>query len=217
MSRAEDNKPRRIKKECSMEQQRETRSARFLERTGHSWGWPLAFGLITLIVGILALTYPGVTLGVVAIVFGLQLLLVGLFRLVLAFTGGEHHRALGALSGLLAIVAGIICLRHVAQTVVILTLVIGIYWVAYGILLTITGISQPSLAGGGWAVFTGVLAFIAGVFLLTFPISSALGIAIVLGVWLIVLGILSILAAFALRAGDHDVTPGDAKTDRTLG
>lgn len=31
-------------------------------RAGISWGWPMAFGLIAVVVGVLALVYPGITL-----------------------------------------------------------------------------------------------------------------------------------------------------------
>jgi uncharacterized membrane protein HdeD (DUF308 family) len=58
-------------------------------RVGRHWGWVLAFGIITLVIGIVALVWPGRTLLVVAVLFGIQLIVMGIFRFVAAFASED--------------------------------------------------------------------------------------------------------------------------------
>jgi uncharacterized membrane protein HdeD (DUF308 family) len=51
----------------------------------------------------------------------------------------------------------------------------------------------------GWSILMGVLSIIAGLIVLAFPGLTLLGLAVILGIWLLVFGILEIMAAFRLR------------------
>ncbi|GAA4986433.1 hypothetical protein GCM10025734_10550 [Kitasatospora paranensis] len=57
-----------------------------LAAVGRSWRWPLAFGILTVLAGIVMLSWPEETVRVVAIIIGLQLLVAGVVRFVTAFT-----------------------------------------------------------------------------------------------------------------------------------
>jgi uncharacterized membrane protein HdeD (DUF308 family) len=59
--------------------------ADMLAQLGRHWGWVLSFGIITLLAGILVLAWPGATLLVIAVLFGVQLIVAGIFRFVAAF------------------------------------------------------------------------------------------------------------------------------------
>lgn len=63
----------------------ESRPAEAIGRIGKHWGWMLAFGILTIAAGICALVWPGITLLAAAIVFGVQLIVAGIYRLVAAF------------------------------------------------------------------------------------------------------------------------------------
>jgi len=41
------------------------------------WGWAMGFGLIAVVIGVLAIAWPGATVRVIAIIFGIRLLFVG--------------------------------------------------------------------------------------------------------------------------------------------
>src|SRR6266705_5096554 len=69
--------------------------AGMVARVGRHWGWVLAFGIITLLIGIAALAWPGRTLVVIAVLFGSQLVVMGICRFAGAFasddlTGGRR-------------------------------------------------------------------------------------------------------------------------------
>ena len=92
-----------------MQQEMTADPADALVAIGRSWGWVLAFGIITLLVGILTVAWPGRTVLVVAVLFGIQLFVAGIFRLVMAFTDeGEGHRVAYALIGIFSILVGIL-------------------------------------------------------------------------------------------------------------
>jgi hypothetical protein len=52
---------------------------------GHARWWGLGFGVLSVIAGVIALAWPDATVVVVATVFGVQLFVLGIFRVVAAF------------------------------------------------------------------------------------------------------------------------------------
>ena len=171
-----------------------------LVSVGRSWGWILFFGIVTLIAGILTVSWPGRTVLVVAVLFGVQLFVSGIFRLVIAFTDeGASHRVAYSLIGIFSILVGILCLRHLFQTVAVLALMLGIFWVIVGILDFLTGVFVKDLPQRGWTIFMGALGFVAGLVVLFQPAISLATLAWVLGIWLIVYGAVEIVVSFAAR------------------
>ena len=54
-------------------------------RIGRAWAWVLAFGIITILVGLAAIFWPGATLVAIAIVFAIQLIVGAVFRFAAVF------------------------------------------------------------------------------------------------------------------------------------
>jgi uncharacterized membrane protein HdeD (DUF308 family) len=52
---------------------------------GRHWAWGLAFGVITGAAGICALVWPGITLLAAAVIFGVQLVIGGVYRMISAW------------------------------------------------------------------------------------------------------------------------------------
>jgi uncharacterized membrane protein HdeD (DUF308 family) len=166
---------------------------------GRSWWMVLAWGIVTLVAGVGTVVWPGRTIVVVAILIGIQFFVSGILRLVSAFAfEDEGHRAWDVLVGLASVVVGILCLRDVFQTIAALTLIIGIMWVIQGISEFFAGVAGLTMHRG-LTILMGILGFVAGVVVLTYPITSVLTLAWVLGVWLTAYGIMLIAAAFAVR------------------
>jgi len=183
-----------------MEMQQPDDARDVLGRIGESWGWVLAFSVATLILGVLVMAWPSATVKLVALLFGLQLFVGGLFSLVRAFTrGGEGSRVLLAVLGVLGILVGIFVLRHLFQTVVILVILLGVYWVLHGIIEFFVAIDQRGAPARGLNAAMGILSFIAGVIVLSWPSPTLLVLVWVLGVWLVVYGLVGIAGAFMVR------------------
>lgn len=171
-----------------------------LARLGESWGWVLTFAILTLILGILVIAWPHATVKLVALLFGLQLFVGGVFALVRTFTrAGEGSRALSALLGILGILIGIFVLRHLFETVVILVALLGAYWVLAGIIELVVALDHKGAPGRGVSLAMGALGFVAGVVLLSWPAPTLLVLVWVLGIWLIVYGLIGIAGAFIVR------------------
>jgi uncharacterized membrane protein HdeD (DUF308 family) len=173
-----------------------------LGRLGRHWGWLLFFGILMVAAGLCAVVWPGPTVLVLAVLFGIQLIVSGIFSFINAFAADESGgmRVWYVILGLLGIVVGLYAVRHIIVSVVALALLIGIYWVAYGIAQLYTAIAHRELPNRGWMGFIGALSVIAGIIVIAWPGPSLVTLAIVLGVWLIIYGIMEIVLAFRVRS-----------------
>jgi uncharacterized membrane protein HdeD (DUF308 family) len=178
-------------------------AADVIARVGRNWGWVLAFGIITLLAGVAVLAWPGRTLQVVAVLFGIQLIVTGIFRFVGAFasddlTGGT--RVLLAVLGIFSLIIGLYAVRHILVTLLALALLLGIFWIVSGAVELFTALSHRGMRGRGWTGLMGVLSIFAGVVVLAYPGISLLVLAVVLSVWLVVFGVMEIALAFRIRS-----------------
>jgi uncharacterized membrane protein HdeD (DUF308 family) len=191
-----------------MEQRTLSDPGDMLAELGRSWWVVLVWGLVTLVAGIGTIVWPGRTILVIAVLVGIQFFVSGVVRLIGAFAlEGEGHRAWDVIVGLGSVVVGILCLKDVFQTIAALTLIIGIMWVVQGVAEFFVGVAGLT-RHRGLTILMGILGFVAGVVVLTYPITSVLALAWVLGVWLTAYGIMQIAAAFAVRRLTTAVLPG---------
>ena len=173
-------------------------------RVGRAWWWPAIFGVVSIIAGLLALAWPGPTLLVLAVVFGFELIVWGVYRLVGAITFGDAGggaRTLWAILGVLSLLLGFYALRHIVITLLSLGLLLGIFWLVDGIGLIVSAVEHRGMPGRGLSLLSGVLGTIAGLVLLVWPAISILTLAWLAGVWLLVLGITQVSMAVQLRRG----------------
>lgn len=169
---------------------------------GRSWLWPFSFGLLTVVAGIVMLCWPEATVHVVAVIIGLQLLVAGAVRFVTAFTHDDTRtgsRVLYVFLALLSILAGVLCLRHQLETIGVIALIVGAYWLVGGVLTLYVAISTHDLPYRGLAIFLGVLGVVAGIVVLASPVQSAIALTRLLGIWLLVLGLFEMGMAFVVR------------------
>jgi uncharacterized membrane protein HdeD (DUF308 family) len=185
-----------------------------ISQVGRHWGWVLAYGILTVLAGVAVLAWPSETLLVIAVLFGVQLIISGIFRFVGALasddlTGGT--RVMLALLGVLSIIIGLWAVRHAVLTLIALIVFLGIFWVINGLIEIFAALSHRDMPDRGWSVLMGVLSAIAGLIVLAYPGLTLVGLAVILGIWLLVFGILEIMAAFRLRKlADADARAADA-------
>jgi uncharacterized membrane protein HdeD (DUF308 family) len=175
-----------------------------LGKLGRHWGWLLAFGILTAAAGIAAAVWPGITLLAAAIVFGVQLIVAGIYRLVAAFGSTDATvttRVLLALLGVLSLIVGLYAVRHVLLTIVALALLLGIFWIANGVIELFTAISHREMRGREWRLVMGTLSVLAGVILLAIPGISLISLVVLVSIWLIVFGMMEMSLALRIRSG----------------
>jgi uncharacterized membrane protein HdeD (DUF308 family) len=164
-----------------------------------SWQISLFVGIVTLILGIIVAAHPTGSLNVIAVLLGILLIISGIFHLIRVFDTSEPHRVWLGIAGLLFIVAGVILIRHLHLTRALIGLFIGITWIIQGVVALIAGISGGSREGRGWWIAFGVISIIAGIVVTATPASSLSVLAVLFGIWFIVMGIFEIIGAFMIR------------------
>lgn len=166
----------------------------------NAWLFCLAAGLVAIATGVIVLAWPGRTLIAVGVLFGIYLIVSGLVEIVLGFaphlSGGI--RFLNIVTGILSIVLGVLCLRDELQSVLMLAVWIGAGWIISGIGRVVAGFSS-SLPGRGWSVVFGVVLFLGGIALIVYPVDTIATLALVSGIWLIVIGISEVVDAIQLH------------------
>ena len=162
-----------------------------LGRLGANWGWIVAYGVLSVLAGIIAILWPGATLAVIAIVFALQLLFGAIYQFVFAFTIPQEAGWLRALVALLAgisLVVSIYLLGHVGLTLLLLAVLLGAYWIVQGVIELFLAVGHPEIRNRVWIVASGVLSLVAGGVVVLFPGQSLVFLTLVLGFWLIIFG-----------------------------
>jgi uncharacterized membrane protein HdeD (DUF308 family) len=172
--------------------------------SGLAWTAALVAAIGMIAVGVLLLVWPHATLTVVAILIGAALIAAGLFRLfdgatARAETGGM--RAADIVIGLLAVIAGLYCLKHHSLTVLVVALVVGVFWIIHGIGDIITASTSGRVPGRGFKAISGVVSLAAGLVILFWPGITLVLLLTILGAWLIFYGVVLAGLAFELRRG----------------
>jgi uncharacterized membrane protein HdeD (DUF308 family) len=172
-----------------------------------SWQATVIVGTVTLFLGIIVSFHPAGSLNVVAILLGLLMIFSGIFHLVRLFGPGEVHRVWLGITGLLFIVIGVVLLRHLNLTLALIGLYVGITWIVQGVTALIEGIGgyqDGPGEGRGWWIAFGVLSLIAGIVVTATPTTSITVLALLLGIWFIVIGLFEIIGGLMLRrAASH--------------
>ncbi len=169
--------------------------------------WRAAFlvGLATAILGIIVAAVPETSLAVIAVLLGVLVIFSGIYNVVEAFRGEEHGRVWRGIAGVVFIVAGLVLIRHLHLSLALIGLVIGLTWVVQGLAALIAGISGGATRmGTGWSIFFGVISLIAGIVVISAPIASITTLAVLMGIWFIVMGLMEMFGAFAFRHAIKD-------------
>lgn len=168
----------------------------------HLWKATLISGVLAIILGVLILVWPGITIMVAAVCFGVYLIITGIAQVIFAFSldvtaGG---RVLLFISGAASIILAVLCFRSLENSIVLLAIWIAIGFIFRGVATTVSAISDRDLPGRGWEIFFGIITLLAGIIVLAAPFESLATLAIVVGVWLIVLGVFEVISAFSIRS-----------------
>jgi uncharacterized membrane protein HdeD (DUF308 family) len=164
-----------------------------------SWQSGLLVGVITLALGIIVAANPSTSINVVSVLVGILLIFSGILQLVRALDTSVVHRAWSAIVGLGFIVLGVVLVRHLDVTRALIALLVGITWIAQGVIELMVAATERDRAGRGWAIVYGLVSLAAGIVVVAVPVGSLNALAVLLGIWFIIIGILDIVGAFLLR------------------
>ena len=163
------------------------------------WQVTLVLGIITLVLGLIVTFHPSGAVNVIAVLLGLLMIVSGIFHLVRIFGRGEAHRVWLGISGLLLIVIGVVLIRHLHLSLALVGLFVGLTWVVQGVTALIGGIGGGAREGRAWWIAFGAVSLIAGIVVTATPVSSLTVLAVLLGIWFIIMGIFEIIGGLILR------------------
>ncbi|ORB41546.1 hypothetical protein BST39_11960 [Mycobacterium paraseoulense] len=176
----------------------------------HLWKSTLLSGFLSLALGVVVLAWPGISIVVAAVAFGVYLLITGAAQVFFAFSlhVSAGSRILLFISGAASLILALLAFRHFGQgyAILLLAIWIGIGFIFRGVGTTVSAIQDPYLPGRGWAIFIGVISLLAGIVVLASPLESIVTLALVVGIWFVVLGVFEIVSSFGIRKASKTLT-----------
>jgi uncharacterized membrane protein HdeD (DUF308 family) len=169
----------------------------FKEATGMSIGW----GVIMILLGVLALVLPYQTGIGVSVLIGWIIVVTGLMYLTYAFAArGAGSFLWRMLIGIVYVAGGGYLALHSRLALESLTLAAAIIFFIVGVLEIVMFFQFRALLGAGWLLFEAVLTLLLA-FLIwhPWPSSSSWAIGILVGVYLIVSGITRLAYSVTVR------------------
>jgi uncharacterized membrane protein HdeD (DUF308 family) len=180
-----------------------------LSALGRAWWLVLLFGLISIGLGVIALLQPEGSVEVVAVLLAIWLIVSGLFSIIRAFGHGLSGglRALLIITGVISMILGFFALSGGEESVFraewILAIFIGISFLFQGF-AALFGAAESSV-GRGWNIFGGIVLLIAGIVVLAVPYRSLFALALIVGIWLIIMGIFAVISSFSIKSATKNL------------
>ena len=180
------------------------------QRADNTWIIMLVGAAVTFVLGLILVIWPHATLTVVAVLLGIQLLVLGIIGLIAGFTSsgaGGAVRTVDIVLGLLGILVGLYLIRHLTVTVTLMAILLGLYWVMRGIVDLIVAVLAGPVPGRWVKAVIGVISLAAGLIVLFKPNESLKFLVVVLGIYLMLYGLALAFWAFQARRFAREASP----------
>jgi uncharacterized membrane protein HdeD (DUF308 family) len=170
-----------------------------------NWWLFVVTGLICIGAAIAVIVWPDITLLAFGVIIGIYLLLAAVMEVVDAVTGEPGGRAVSAILGVIALIAGIICIRRPGESLLAIVVVIGVYLVAAGVIRVVRAFDVKE--GRGWALLIAVIDVAVGCLLLAWPDLGLATAAIIFVATMLIRGLFAIVVGFKLRGLRNEEEP----------
>ncbi len=172
-------------------------------------GGLLARGIFALIIGILCFLIPLTMQDIIAYIIGIFLLIISVISGALCISAGHpaKHRWGMLILSIIGIIIAVLIFISPIWMVVVMTFLVAIWLIILGIselwfALTLKDAHRILLGVSGFiALVIGIL-----VAVVPFPKAGATLLIILLGIYLVIFGIISLIAGFLMRKGDIIIT-----------
>ena len=173
-----------------------TNMARTGARVGATWG------IVVVILGILAIALPMLTGIALTMTLGVILLATGAAQLVYTFKSRSFGEgATRFIFSALAILAGLSLFLQPGAGLATITLFLAIWFVVDGIWSLVAGFRWRPFDGWGWMVFSGLVSIVLGIMVYRqFPYSAAWLVGLMVGIRLVFAGMTMIMMGSAGEA-----------------
>lgn len=175
---------------------------------GNWWAWVIR-GVLAVLFGILALVFPGATLGALALLFAAYAVVEGIFNSIIALRApeGESRWWVLLLEGVVSVAAGFIAFLYPDITVLVFVILLGVWAIITGAFEIAAAIRLRKHIEGEWLlVLSGILSILFGAIFLFVPNVGALTIAVFVGAYALVFGVLLVALGIKLRKWGKQAT-----------
>ncbi|RKS07255.1 uncharacterized membrane protein HdeD (DUF308 family) [Nocardiopsis sp. Huas11] len=182
-----------------------------LGELSRNWWLVLLRGIAAIVFGVLALIWPGLTLVVLAVVFGLYAIVDAGALAYAAYRSAPGSRAGLVVQAIVSALMGLIALIWPTVAVVALVFVIGVWAILTGVAEIVAAVRLRAHITSEWLlIFVGALSIVFGLLLWFWPLEGAQAIVFVVGIYAIIFGAVLAVAGFRLRgAADAFAPPGE--------
>lgn len=168
------------------------------------WGLGIASGVVSILFGIVALFWPGLTVALFIMLFGVFVLVWGIIGLIVSIATISTNKFwwLELIFSVLAVGLAVYLLRNPEAAATIFIFFIGLTFLVRGVVDIIEGLFDGEAAGSQrvFSVVLGVLGVIAGIITLTNPVTAGLAVVWIVGLYAVLYGALIIAFAFRTKA-----------------
>lgn len=160
----------------------------------------LLMGILTAILGVIAIGSPAVAGTAVVYIVGAIMLIAGISQVVMGLKAeGWSHKLLPLILGTVTTLGGLAVLAHPVLGMEVLTLILAAYFVAEGIWKVVASFSFRPAQGWLAVLFSGVITWLLGAMIWSqWPASGMWAIGILVGIDLLTTGISLILVGVTL-------------------
>ncbi|MCU0667227.1 MAG: DUF308 domain-containing protein [Patescibacteria group bacterium] len=186
---------------------KEVKALEFDQDTKNLWWVLVLTGVLSVIFGFVAIIWPQITIGVLALLFAVFIGVNGVVDVVQGVKKlGKSVFAglLNLLIGFLAIGVSVFLLANVGSgfAIATLVLVISLSFIVRGVLVMVLAFSEPDLHSSRWfGFFVGMLSVLAGLVIAWYPQAGTLAWVWVVGLFALIAGAMQI--AVGLTAKDQ--------------
>ena len=167
---------------------------------GKSWKLLLTAGIISTVLGAIAIILPPLASVTITYLVGILLLIGAVAYVAEAISrGSTGHRIWSGVLAVLYVVAGVWLIINPVSGTITLTWILAIFFLLIGVLRLIAGIaSRGKVPNAGWTIVNGVLSIVIAVLVIgDLPSSAAWAIGLFVGIQLLFDGIALIVTAMA--------------------
>ncbi len=174
-----------------------------------NWWIPLLKGIILIILSILVFMNPGGAILGLALYIGIAFLFAGFVILFSAISFRNQIKGWGwrFAEGLVDIFFGFILIYNPGLTAVVMSFMIGFWFLFYGITSLTDSFGQKDEGVSNWWVglLWGILAIIFGFWVMFRPFAGAITIVTLMGIFFMIAGIFNVVSSFVLKGMKKEI------------
>ncbi|PSL49022.1 uncharacterized membrane protein HdeD (DUF308 family) [Chitinophaga niastensis] len=166
------------------------------------WWIFLLRGIFALVLGVLAVFWPGITFATLIVFLGAYLFIAGIFAVAGAIAARKTNEnwSVFLFSGLIGVILGILTFYNPFATGAALIYLVAFWAMLAGLMEIIIAIRlRKVITGEGWYIMGGLLTIIFGILLVSNPVAAAVTLTWVFGIYAIITGVMLISLSWRLR------------------